>query len=82
MDPDPLAHIKSLLEAEEIIEPSSPSYRSESLTWAAQKNLHPRLVVRPTTLSALSNILAYLSQSPLDCAIRSPGLGRVLVKMS
>lgn len=75
MDPDPLARIKTLLKAEEIIEPSSPSYHSESLTWAAQKNLHPRLVVRPTTSSALSKTLAYLSQTPLDFAVRSQGFG-------
>lgn len=75
MASDPIAHLKTLLDAEEIIEPSSPSYRSESLTWAAQKDLHPRLVVRPTTLKSLSDILAYLSTTPLDFAVRSQGFG-------
>ena len=75
MDSDPLRRLRTLLDASEIIEPSSPSYRTESLTWAAQKDLKPRLVVRPTTLSSLSSILAYLSQTTLDLAIRSRGFG-------
>ena len=75
MDLDPLLHLKTLLSASEIIEPSSPSHRTESLPWAAQKDLHPRLVVRPTTLESLGVILAYLSQTPLDFAIRSQGFG-------
>lgn len=72
---DPLFHVKTLLHPEEIIEPSSPSYRSESLTWAAQKDRHPRLVVRPTTLKSLSAILAYLSTTPLEFGVRSQGFG-------
>ena len=72
---DPLLHIKSLLSPEEIIEPSSPSYRSESITWAAQKNLHPRLVIRPTTVESLSTALAYLSKSSLQFGVRSQGFG-------
>ena len=75
MAADPLLHLKTLLCAEEIIEPSSPSYRSESLPWAAQKRLHPRVVVRPTTLKSLSVILAYLSKTSLDFAVRSRGFG-------
>ena len=72
---DNLLHIKSLLHPEEIIEPSSPSYRSESLPWAAQKDLHPRLVVRPTTLQSLSAVLAHLSKTPLEFGVRSQGFG-------
>lgn len=72
---DPLVQVKNLLHPEEIIEPSSPSYRSESLTWAAQKDRHPRLVVRPTTLKSLSIILAYLSTTQLEFGVRSQGFG-------
>ena len=75
MASDSLDHLKALLKVEEIIEPSSSSYHSESITWAAQKNLHPRLVVRPTTLESLSKILASLSKTPLDFAVRSQGFG-------
>ena len=75
MATDPLLHVKTLLSPEEIIEPSSPSYHSESRTWAAQKNLHPHLVLRPTTLESLGNVLAYLSKTPLDVAVRSQGFG-------
>ena len=72
MNSDPLQHLKALLDASEIIEPSSPYYRTESLTWAAQNDVKPRLVVRPTTLSSLSSILAYLSQTILDRPIPMP----------
>ena len=72
---DLLLHLKTFLNASEIIEASPPSYRAESLPWAAQKNFPPRLVVRPTTLSSLSNILAYISQTTLDFAVRSQGFG-------
>ena len=75
MAADALLHVKTLLNPEEIIEPSSPSYHSESLTWAAQKNLHPRLVLRPTTSESLGSILAYLSKTSLDVAVRSQGFG-------
>ena len=72
---DPLLHIKSLLSPEEVIEPSSPSYRSESIPWAAQKDLHPRLVIRPTTVESLSTALAFLSKSSLEFGVRSQGFG-------
>lgn len=75
MTGDSLHHVKTLLPPEEIIEPSSASYRSESLPWAAQKDRRPRLVVRPTTLKSLSNILAYLSTTPLEFGVRSQGFG-------
>lgn len=75
MASDALAHLKLLVDLEEIIEPSSPSYRAESLTWAAQKNLQPRLVIRPKSLKSLSDTLAYLSTTPLDFAVRSQGFG-------
>lgn len=75
LDPDILLQIETLLNAEEIIKPSNPSYGSESLPWAAQKDLKPSLVVRPTTLESLSKILAYLSKTPLDFAVRSQGFG-------
>ena len=72
---DPLLHIKSLLSPEEIIEPSSASFHAESVTWAAQKNLHPRLVIRPTSVESLSTALAYLSNSTLEFGVRSQGFG-------
>lgn len=49
------------------------SYNTESRTWAVQKNLHPRFVIRPTSLHSLSTTLAYLSKTQLDFAIRSQG---------
>ena len=72
-----LLHIKEHLHLlpEEIIERSSPTHHSESVPWAAQKNLNPELVIRPKSLESLSNVLAYISKTPLDFAVRSQGFG-------
>ena len=72
---DSLAQIKGLVKPDEVIEPSSSSYGTESATWAAQKNLHPRLVIRPQTIASLSKVLVYLSKTSLDFAIRGHGYG-------
>ncbi|OAP57207.1 hypothetical protein AYL99_07945 [Fonsecaea erecta] len=71
-----LDHLRSLLSPAEIIEPSSAAlYESHTSTWAAQKNFHPRLVVRPRSTQSLSEVLRYLSTSDLDMAVRSSGYG-------
>ncbi|KIX92942.1 uncharacterized protein Z520_11418 [Fonsecaea multimorphosa CBS 102226] len=70
-----LDHLRSLLSPTEIISPSSELYESHTSTWAAQKNRHPRLVVRPSSIQSLSTILKYLSTSDLDMAVRSSGYG-------
>ncbi|KAH0834318.1 FAD binding domain-containing protein [Fonsecaea pedrosoi] len=70
-----LDHLRSLLSEPEVILPSSERYDSHTSTWAAQKNLHPRLVVRPGSTQSLSKVLQYLSTSDLDMAVRSSGYG-------
>ena len=68
-------HLKSLLEPDEIIEPASPLYATESTTWASQYNKHPRMVIRPKTVATLSKALAYLNSTDLDLDVRSQGFG-------
>ena len=71
-----LAHVKTLLETEEVIEPTSKSYAEGSRTWAAYKNLKPQLVVRPKSVESLSGLIAYLNKSTnLDFAVRCGGVG-------
>jgi len=75
-----LVHLKSLLSESEVISPSSALYKSETSTWAAQKNLHPHLVVRPSSIESLAKVLAFLSTTNLDMAIRSSGFGSASAK--
>ncbi|OQV05033.1 FAD binding domain-containing protein isoform 2 [Cladophialophora immunda] len=70
-----LDHLRSLLSESEVILPSSELYAAQTSTWAAQKNLHPRLVVRPSSTQSLSRVLRYLSTTDLDMAVRSSGYG-------
>ncbi|KAL2861603.1 hypothetical protein BJX68DRAFT_8885 [Aspergillus pseudodeflectus] len=70
-----LKTLESLLQANEILAPDSPEYRPYSQTWAAQKQLTPRLVVRPTSVGTLSKVIAYLYSTTLDFAIYGHGFG-------
>ncbi|KAJ5513747.1 hypothetical protein N7463_003299 [Penicillium fimorum] len=63
------------LSSSEIIYPDSPLYESESCTWAAQKDLKPNIIARPCTPSSLASSLSFLSNSNLDWAVRSTGVG-------
>ncbi|KAI5276959.1 FAD binding domain-containing protein [Aureobasidium subglaciale] len=75
MDSSSLAGVKELLSPSEIIDPSSDQYKSESQTWQAHRNLHPKLLVRPASLASLSRLVAFLSPSGLDWAVRCQGIG-------
>ncbi len=77
---DQLTHLLSLLPDSETIHPSSNLYADETSTWAAQRNLRPRLVVRPSSTDSLSKVLKYLSSTDLDIAIRGSGNGSVSAK--
>ncbi|KAJ5960795.1 uncharacterized protein N7479_007945 [Penicillium vulpinum] len=63
------------LSSSEIIYPNSPFYRPESSTWALQKDLKPKIIARPCTPSSLAALLSFLSNSNLDWAVRSTGVG-------
>ena len=69
---DTIAH---LLAADEIILPGSPRDKVESRVWAAQKNLHPKMVARPKTVKTLTSLIAALCKTDLDIAVRSGGCG-------
>jgi FAD/FMN-containing dehydrogenase len=62
--------IRSLLAADELIDPASPTYTRESLVWSAQKYLKPQLVARPGSVESLSRLLAALNDNDLEFSIR------------
>jgi FAD/FMN-containing dehydrogenase len=70
-----IEHLKSLVTGPEIITPSSPAYKDESLTWASQRNKNPSIVIRPSSVESLSKVLAYISTTTLDFTVRSQGFG-------
>jgi cysteine desulfurase len=75
-----LKTLQSLLQPNEILTPDSPGYISHSQTWASQKQLSPRLVVRPTSVETLSKVITYLYTTPLDFAIYGHGFGSTSAK--
>ena len=83
----PIQVVANLLSHEEVITPSSPLYAELSRTWAAQKNLKPRLIAQPKDLPSLSRLIGYLGNSGLDFDVRCAGVGSasakdVLISMS
>ncbi|KAL2822106.1 FAD-binding domain-containing protein [Aspergillus granulosus] len=68
-----LSNLQSLVDINEIITPDSPEYLTRSRTWAYQKQLSPRLIVRPTSVKSLSKVIAYLYSTKLDFAIYGHG---------
>ena len=78
--PASIEEVKGLLGSEEVIEPSSPSYVEESRTWAAQKDLKPRLIARPATVESLARLIAFLGDSELDFTVRCGGVGSASAK--
>lgn len=75
-----LTALRSLLSTDEIITPESPEYSESSKTWASQKQCHPRLVVRPTSVESLSKTIAHLYSTKLDFAIYGHGFMSVSAK--
>lgn len=75
-----ISQLKLLLKPSEVITPASSNFTSESVPWAIQKDEKPSLVVRPASLESLSKVLAYLSTSTLDFAVRSQGFGSASAK--
>jgi FAD/FMN-containing dehydrogenase len=78
--PASMEEVKALPRSQEIIEPASPSYGEESRTWAAQRDLKPRLVARPATLESLARLIAFLGDSELDFTVRCGGVGSASAK--
>lgn len=79
--------VRATLSPDEIIDPSSPSYKKESETWSAHKNKNPKLVARPKTIESLAGLLKVLNETDLDINVRCGGCGSasahdVLISMS
>jgi FAD/FMN-containing dehydrogenase len=72
--------LKSLLSAPELITPDQPSYHSKSQVWCAQKDLHPKLVIEPSSPESLAQCLQFLSQSSLHFDVRTSGTGSATAK--
>ena len=72
---DPLTHLRTLVPSSSYLLPTSPSYAAESEVWSAHRDLHPRLVLRPTTVEQLSAVVRFLSTTDLDYNVRSRGFG-------
>ncbi|OGM48992.1 hypothetical protein ABOM_003141 [Aspergillus bombycis] len=79
-DADPFTTLRSLLRPDEIITPQSPDYKASIQTWAAQKQAHPPLAIRPTSVEALSKAIAYLYATSLDFAIYGQGFSSASAK--
>lgn len=72
-----LQHLRTLLPASEVFDHSSPSYKDASAPWSVWADLHPTLVIQPTTLHGMSAVVKALYESTLDFGIRNTGTGSV-----
>jgi FAD/FMN-containing dehydrogenase len=70
-----LDYLHTLLPPEDIIRPSSRLYAAESSTWSLAKQQHPRLVIRPSTVTSLAACVRYLASTDLHWKVRSQGFG-------
>ncbi|OQV00655.1 FAD binding domain-containing protein isoform 2 [Cladophialophora immunda] len=70
-----ISELQALVDGDELALPGSQTYIDESKTWATQKHLNPKVLVRPQSAERLSRVLAYLNDSELDFAVRSGGVG-------
>lgn len=75
MNPPNLDTINTVLRPSELIDPSTDQYKSESQTWQAHRNLHPKVLARPRSVETLAALIACLAASDLDWAIRCQGIG-------
>lgn len=70
-----LQELRSLLPPSEIFEQGQKEYKAQSAPWSTYADLHPTLVVRPTSLNSLQQIVRFLYTSDLDFAVRNTGTG-------
>lgn len=68
-----LEHFHNLLDSGDIITPTTPTYTANSMAWSTGKDQHPPIVLRPTTVESLSDIVKYLGGTNLDWKVRSQG---------
>ncbi|KAJ9602207.1 hypothetical protein H2200_013327 [Cladophialophora chaetospira] len=70
-----ITDLEAFLSPSELTLPDTPLYKEETAIWATQKDLKPKVLLRPLTVEQLSQTLAYLNQSDLDFGVRSGGVG-------
>ncbi|KAH0363446.1 cysteine desulfurase, partial [Aureobasidium melanogenum] len=75
MNASSLDHMNTILSPSELIDPSTDQYQSESQTWQAHRNLHPKILAGPKSIKTLAVLIAFLTTSDLDWAVRCQGIG-------
>ncbi|KAG9527030.1 cysteine desulfurase, partial [Aureobasidium melanogenum] len=75
MNASELDTINTILSPSELIDPSTDQYKSESQTWQAHRNLHPKVLARPRSVETLAALITCLAASDLDWAVRCQGIG-------
>ena len=72
-----LEELRALFPASEIFEQGDPKYHEQSQPWSKYAELHPKLVIQPTTLDDIQKVVRFLYESDLDFAVRNTGTGSV-----
>ncbi|KAK3670285.1 hypothetical protein LTR78_009839 [Recurvomyces mirabilis] len=75
--PSEFDELRALLLTSEVFEPGQQEYKTQSLPWSRHAEQNPKLVVQPTTLERLQEVVKFLYISDLDFAIRNTGTGSV-----
>jgi len=75
--PQSLEHLHSILASTEIFTDGQPEYKQQSEPWSTYAELHPRVVVQPTSLEQMQKVVKYLYESNLDFGVRNTGTGSV-----
>lgn len=75
-----LESLKSQLKTSEIHLPGTTEYHSQSLPWSAHNDLHPKVVLTPSTILSLQSIVKDLYSSNVDFAVRNTGTGSASAK--
>lgn len=61
------------LHSDEILTPAAEDYKSHSLTFSVEKELHPPVVFVPSSTQSLAKIVGFLYNSDLDFHVRGQG---------
>ncbi|KAK5126121.1 hypothetical protein LTR85_011476 [Meristemomyces frigidus] len=72
-----LNELRALLPPDEVFEQGQKGYKEQSEPWSTYAELHPKLVMQPTSLESLQKVVRFLYDSTLDFAVRNTGTGSV-----
>ncbi|TKA69579.1 hypothetical protein B0A49_04496 [Cryomyces minteri] len=70
-----LKNLTARLSPSEYLTSEHPSFAKEVEPWSLDADLHPSLLVTPSTLASLQDVVRYLYKTQLDFAIRTTGTG-------